>query len=601
MTLGQSSIKNRVRAVILLTSITVLLATASAFIAYEIFSFRGYLVRHFSTLAAVMADDCAASLDFQQPSTAEDLLGALKAEPEIMAVAIYDADGNLFASYPRSLQTNLLPVLIEKQRTHRFAEDALMLFDRVNNKDGKTLGTLYMQTSLRGLHERAQRSIGILLVVLLGSVVLAFVLSAFLQKRITNPILALISIVKEVSDHRDFTVRAPKLTRDELGTLAESFNHMLGEIQGHQSRLAEQARLMDLSNDAIIVKDMKDRIVYWNRGAEELYGWSRADALGKVKHELLHTEFFESREDINAMLDRAGRWSGELVQTRRGGGRIYVSTRWALDRDADGKRNRILITDTDITERKAFQTKLEALVAERTAKLQETIGELESFSYSISHDMRAPLRAMHGYAQALQEDYGSKLDTEANHYLDRICRAATRLDALIQDVLAYSRISKGEIELHPVNLEQLIEDILPNYPEFQAPKAEILIQKPLQKVIGHEAYLTQCVTNLLGNAVKFVAPGVVPRVQIRTELSGGKVRIWFEDNGIGIDPSHRERIFQIFGQVYSGKKYPGTGIGLAIVRKAAQRMNGEAGVQSELGKGSRFWLSLNQAGNESLT
>jgi len=162
-------------------------------------------------------------------------------------------------------------------------------------------------------------------------------------------------------------------------------------------------------------------------------------------------------------------------------------------------------------------------------------------------------------------------------------------------VLAYSRIAKGEINLRPVDLARLIEEILPDHPEFQPPRATIVVEKPLHKVIGHEAYLTQCVTNLLGNAVKFVPAGTLPQVRIRSEAFEGKVRLWFEDNGIGIAPTHFERIFQIFGQVHGGKQYGGTGIGLAIVRKAAQRMGGGAGVESELGKGSRFWILLTAA------
>jgi signal transduction histidine kinase len=238
--------------------------------------------------------------------------------------------------------------------------------------------------------------------------------------------------------------------------------------------------------------------------------------------------------------------------------------------------------------------RLDALVAQRTATLRETIGELEAFSYSISHDMRAPLRAMQGYAQALLSDYGGVLDAQAKHYLDRMFRAANRLDLLIQDVLAYSRVAKGEIKLRPVDLERLIDDITSTNPEFQEPKAKVLIRKPLHQVLGHEAYLTQCLTNLLDNAVKFVPAGVVPEVRIRSERFDGKVRLWCEDNGIGIDPTHHERIFQIFGQVHPEKKYGGTGIGLAIVRKAVQRMNGEVGVDSSVEKGSRFWLTLNE-------
>ena len=261
----------------------------------------------------------------------------------------------------------------------------------------------------------------------------------------------------------------------------------------------------------------------------------------------------------------------------------------------NGKAARLTGTTLDITARKAFQAELERQVQERTARLEETVGELEAFSYSVSHDLRAPLRAMEGYAKALATDYRDRLDAQGQQWLDRVSRSAHRLDTLIKDVLAYSRVSKREVELSPLDLAPIIEDIVSGNPDFQPPAARVRIDKPMHRVLGHEAYLTQCVTNLLGNAVKFVAPGVVPEIRIRSERLNDRVRIWFEDNGIGIDPSHHERIFQIFGQVYPESRYAGTGIGLAIVRKAVQRMNGEIGVISELGKGSRFWLLLEGA------
>jgi signal transduction histidine kinase len=260
----------------------------------------------------------------------------------------------------------------------------------------------------------------------------------------------------------------------------------------------------------------------------------------------------------------------------------------------EGKPVRLTGTTIDITGRKAFQAELERQVAERTARLQETIGELEAFSYSISHDMRAPLRAMEGYAKALLTDYHDRLDAEGSHWLERIARSAQRLDSLIKDVLTYSKVAKGDIELTAVDLDKLIDDIVSVNPEFQELKAHVVMKKPLGRVLGHEAYLTQAVTNILANAVKFVPEGTMPVILIRSERVDGKIRLWFEDHGIGIDPAHHERIFQIFGQVYPEGKYLGTGIGLAIVRKAVQRMNGDVGVESKLGEGSRFWLMLGE-------
>ncbi|HEX9454765.1 MAG TPA: ATP-binding protein [Candidatus Binatia bacterium] len=596
----QGSLQKRVRAVILLASVIVLFVTAAAFVAYEAISFRARLVRNLSTLAAVIADNSAAALAFKNKAVAEEILAALRAEPDIEAAVIYDDMGNIFVSYPLTLQNSSVPARPEKPG-HYFTTGALVLFEPIA-QDAKPIGTLYLQNSFRGLYQQLWRYSFIVLAVLLGSLGVAVALSALLQRRISTPILALTTAAQIVAQRGDYSVRAPKLTDDELGTLTDAFNRMLAETQENQERLAEQARLLDLSTDAIIVRDGDGLIQFWNRGAEDLYGWSRDETLGQLKNDLLQSVFAEPLDQITDQLQRDGRWDGELIQTRRDGTRITVSTRWVLDRDARGKVERVLITDTDITLRKQAEAlmrseakRLDALVAQRTATLQETIGELEAFSYSISHDMRAPLRAMQGYAKALLSDYGPRLDDDARHYLDRIFRSANRLDLLIQDVLAYSRVSKGEIELHPVDVDRLVDDIIAATPDFQEPHACVLVERPLLKVLGHEAYLTQCITNLLGNAVKFVAAGVVPRIQIRSERVDAKVRFWFEDNGIGIDPVHNERIFQIFGQIHPEKKYGGTGIGLAIVRKAVQRLNGEVGVLSETGDGSRFWLILNEA------
>ena len=595
----QPSIKKRVRAVILLASVVVLIVTAAAFVIYEGISFRARLVRNLSTLAAVIADNSVAPLAFENREIAEEILSAVKAEPDIEVAALYNRDGKVFAKYPSTAQTELLPVKLNHEG-HEFRDGGLVLFEPVLQEE-KRIGTLFIRSSLRGLFEQFWRYGTIVGAVLVGSLGAAYVLSTLLQRRISSPILALTQAAQTVSQRGDYSVRAAKLTEDELGTLTDSFNQMLSEIQKNQRDLAEQARLLNLSTDAIIVRDMQGIIVYWNRGAEEMYGWSHAEALGKLNAELLQTEFPEAVEQITEKLRRDKRWAGDLLQTRRDGGRVHVSTRWSLESDEQGNPLRVLITDTDITTRKQAEElmrseakRLDALVQQRTARLQETIGELEAFSYSISHDMRAPLRAMQGYAQALLDDYKDRLDSEAAQYLDRIARASNRLDSLIQDVLAYSRVAKDEITLHPVDLERLIEDILSTRPEFQPPKSRIIVEKPLHTVLGHEAYLTQCVTNLLGNAVKFVPPDVLPEVRVRSERLNGKVRLWFEDNGIGIDPAHHERIFQIFGQVYPEKKYGGTGIGLAIVRKAVQRMNGEAGLESGIDKGSRFWLSLGE-------
>jgi signal transduction histidine kinase len=225
-------------------------------------------------------------------------------------------------------------------------------------------------------------------------------------------------------------------------------------------------------------------------------------------------------------------------------------------------------------------------------KLAAANGELEAFSYSVSHDLRSPLRAMQGFANALLEEYQSRLDSQATDYLERICRAAVRMDALVQDVLSYSRLAKADIQVSPIDLDTLIGDIVRDSRGLSDARASVNVKGPLPVVLGHEACLTQCFSNLLENSAKFVPPTRPPEIVIRAEPREPWVRIWVEDNGIGIDPAHHDRIFQMFGRLHHNNTYEGTGMGLTIVKKAVERMGGTLGVESASGAGSRFWIEL---------
>lgn len=260
----------------------------------------------------------------------------------------------------------------------------------------------------------------------------------------------------------------------------------------------------------------------------------------------------------------------------------------------------------DITERKLAEQvlaqskeELEKLVAERTAKLQDLVGELEHFSYTITHDMRSPLRAMNGFAEVLEQLGSSCTDEQRKHFLSRISAAARRMDLLITDALNYNRAVREELPQEPVDVGALIRGMIDTYPEFQPSKASITIATDMPCVIGNEAGLTQCFSNLLGNAVKFVKPGTEPRISIRCEPQDGWVRIWVEDEGIGISSAALPKVFDMFTRGQT--THPGTGIGLALVRKVVNRMGGRVGVESEQGKGSRFWIELRSAGSTAAT
>ncbi len=240
---------------------------------------------------------------------------------------------------------------------------------------------------------------------------------------------------------------------------------------------------------------------------------------------------------------------------------------------------------------------LESLVQQRTAKLTEAMGELEGFAYSITHDLRAPLRAVNSFAQMLAEDYGAKLGDDGNRLLGRIQQSVTRMDNLIQDVLHYSKVLRMDLKLGPVDAERLVRGMLETYPDLQEPKATIVIEGGFPAVLANQAALTQCFSNLLNNAVKFVPAGIKPHVTVRAVEAESKVRFWVEDNGIGIPPKYQESIFGMFQRLTND--YEGTGVGLSIVRKAAERMGGAVGVESAPGQGSRFWIELNSVNTKS--
>jgi signal transduction histidine kinase len=227
------------------------------------------------------------------------------------------------------------------------------------------------------------------------------------------------------------------------------------------------------------------------------------------------------------------------------------------------------------------------------------VRELDTFAYTVAHDLRAPLRAVHGFGRLLLEGAGEKLDEDERAYLGHVMTAAERMDRLIRDLLAYSRVSREEMRLRPVDLDALVAAAVREVSgEAAGLHADVAVDGPLAPVLAHETMLAQAVLNLLRNAVKFVPAGVTPRVRVRAEEHGGRLRLWVEDNGIGIAPEHQKRLFRIFERLHGSDEYPGTGVGLAIVRRGVERMGGHVGLESAPGVGSRFYIELAKATSE---
>lgn len=236
---------------------------------------------------------------------------------------------------------------------------------------------------------------------------------------------------------------------------------------------------------------------------------------------------------------------------------------------------------------------LEERVRRRTQALEESNQHLEAFTYTVAHDLRAPLRAMQGFSQALIEDYAGRLDATGRDYVLRITNAAQRMDGLIQDLLAYSRLSRTQLKTEPVDLESVLDRVLMTFAsEIRSKHALIEVGRPLPAVWAHPSTLEHVLANLVSNALKFVNPGTAPRVRILAEERGGTVCLSVIDQGIGVDPQYHERIFGVFERLHGPETFPGTGIGLAIVRKGVERMGGRVGVESQPGQGSKFWVKL---------
>jgi PAS domain S-box-containing protein len=410
-----------------------------------------------------------------------------------------------------------------------------------------------------------------------------------------------------------------QLVRRQFMALAIDYRSALHTIeQRHAALLRSEADLEEQKEwfrvtltsigDGVIVTDKEGRIVFLNHEAERLTGWSSVEALLKPLSSVFRTIHEETRaklEDPVAQVFRdqkvVSRTDHSLLVSRQG-------DEWPINESAapihaakEGILGVVLVFH-NATEMRRVQNALkihsedlEKRVDERTTTLQQTVSELESFSYTISHDLRSPLRAMQGFAQALLEDYGDKIDDQGKNYLDRIKNAAERLDHLIQDLLSYTRISRQDAPLVPLDVDKVLRDIVQNYPNLHSPATEVEIVGTLPRILGQEASLTQVLSNLLGNAAKFVPQGTVPHIRVWSEDLGNHVRLWIEDNGIGIAPGDYDRIFQMFVQVNDSHLYGGTGVGLAIVKKAVESMQGVVGLAPAEGGGTTFWVELIKA------
>jgi len=359
--------------------------------------------------------------------------------------------------------------------------------------------------------------------------------------------------------------------------------------------LTEQAALLDLAQDAIVVRDMNSRILFWNRGAEAMYGWPSEEALGKNTYELLKTEFYERTKKIEAKLLHQGQLEDEAIHHRRDGTRLIVASRWTLQRDADGAPVRILTINNDITNRKKAEEALrnsETQLLQKVGELKRSNDELQQFAYVASHDLQEPLRMVASYLQLLAERYKGRLDSDADEFIAYAVDGSNRMKALIEDLLAYSRVGTNGRALREISSENALQLALTSLQVTVEESGAVVTHDSLPAITTDGTQLAQVFQNLIGNAIKYRS-AEVPHVHVSATKNGDKEWIFsVRDNGIGIDPQYFEKIFVLFQRLHGRAEFTGTGIGLAICKKILERLGGRIWVESQPEKGSTFYFAL---------
>jgi PAS domain S-box-containing protein len=384
--------------------------------------------------------------------------------------------------------------------------------------------------------------------------------------------------------------------RDETGTLI-GFGKITRDITDRrEAELRYRLLIEGVSDYAIFSLDKNGNVTSWNSGAQRIKGYSAEEIVGK------HFSKFYMPEDAEAglpakVLETAattGHFEGEGWRRRKDGTRFWSSVVVTPLRDESGELLGFSKITRDITDRMQLLEKIQHHAEELEERIKEserTNAELEAFSYSVSHDLRAPLRAIEGFSDIILTDFGDKLPAEASELLQNIIQSAGRMNRLVQDLLNYSRLSRIEIEPTPVSVAETVQRACEQIDGSLRQKVTISTDPSLM-VNAHLATLTQIIFNLVNNGLKFYPPDQTPHVEVLAYRNGRNVTIEVRDEGIGIAPQHQERIFQVFERLHTVEAYPGTGIGLAIVRRGMSRMGGTVRVESTIGKGSRFFISL---------
>jgi PAS domain S-box-containing protein len=604
-------IKRKLMAILLLTSGVVLILTCAGFSIYEYVAFRRSAIRELATIGHIIAANTTAALAFANADDATEVLSALEGEGHVVGACLYDGSGRVFATYPVAAALDGFPATPEEDGV-RFTESHVAGFFPVIQRGDHRLGTLYIQSDLGVIYERFSNYAAIVSLVIAISFLAAYLLSSVLQRQISRPVLALTAAAQTFSERRDDSARVTRTSDDEFGRLTDAFNEMLDAIEEQTRALQESEELfrgMAETMPQIVWTSRPDGwleysnqrwLEYTGMNAEQTEGWGWAS--------VLHPDDRQVAIDLWTEAVEAGTAYQVEHRLRRASDEVY---RWHIGRAAPlrndaGKIVKWIGTFTDIDDAKraeeevrTLNLELEQRVQDRTADLRAAVEELESFSYSVSHDLRAPLRHVEGYVEMLSEAIASDLSGKPLRYLNTIRAATVEMGRLIDDLLDFSRMGRIELSRGEVPLDRLVEDSLRGF-ELAVRDREIEWKiDPLPEVIGDSSMLKHVLTNLIDNALKYSRNAHPARIEIGSAgQEDGRVVLFVRDNGAGFDMRYVHKLFGVFQRLHRSEEYEGTGIGLATVRRIISRHGGRAWAEGEVENGATIFFTLQPVASE---
>ncbi|MEO7598723.1 MAG: ATP-binding protein [Opitutus sp.] len=593
-------IKRKLVTVILLTSFAVLGLTSSVLLAYELYSYKKTTRRTFSTIGQIIADSSSAVLVYDDAKRASEILSGFRAEPEIAMAALYDARGHLYVSYPADQDLAALPAAPATDG-FKFALHHVTFFRPVMEGQ-KRVGALYIRGDLSGMYRRLGVYGLVLWAVVAASGVLALILSNFFQRLIAEPVLELANTARLVAENRDYSIRAVKLSNDELGGFTEAFNGMLSQIQAsHLALRASEERLSAVFQQAgtgIAQTDLTGRFTMVNDRYCEIVGRTREVLLLLRMQDIIH------HADIGHHLflteNSARDASSFVIETRYSrptGGFVWVRNSIAfICNDQRVVESAIAVTE-DITGSKRTEQELERARDEAVAASRAK----DDFLAALSHELRTPLNPVLLLASEAAEDKTLPPGIRADF---ATIRKNVELEArLIDDLLDLTRITRGKLhlEMRPQDVHTILRDALATVQSDLDRKQivpKLRLNAPNSAVLGDAVRLQQVFWNVLKNAVKFTPERGDLTVETRVGTDTGDLTIEITDTGIGMLPSELERIFEAFSQgdhaSTSGlHRFGGVGLGLAISRMLTDLHHGSIRARSVgRGCGSTFVIQL---------